>query len=199
MTRSPSLLPALKFAAVPVALLASGALVLQGSSAAFSATTSNPANSWASGAVGLTDDDGGTSPTTGTAMFSVTRLKPGSTGSKCIVVTSQGTVSSTLKLYSTAVTTTNALSTYLNLTVEEGTGGSFGACTGFTAAATTFTGTLSGFAAKADYATAVGGFALAGTPPETRSYRITYTLDAAAPNSVQGGTAGANFVWEAQS
>lgn len=189
----------LKAAAVPVALLASGALVFQSSSAAFSATTSNPANSWASGSVALTDDDGGTSPTTGTAMFTATRLKPGSTGTKCIVVTSQGTVASTLKLYASGVATTQAMSTYLNLNVEEGAGGSFGSCTGFTSASTTFTGTLAAFAAKADYATAVGAYPLTGTPPETRSYRITYTLDAATPNTVQGGTAAATFVWETQS
>ena len=189
----------IKAAAVPLAILASGALVLQGSSAAFSATTSNPGDSWAAGQVVLTDDDGGTSPTTGTAMFTATKLKPGTTGQKCITVSSTSTVASTLKVYSTAVTTTNAMSTYLNLTVEEGTGGSFASCTGFVSAATDFTGTLAGFAANGAFASGVGAFALAGTPPETRSYRFTYTLDPTTPNTVQNGTASANFVWEAQS
>ena len=177
-----------KSLAVPLALLASGALVSQASYAAFSATTANPSNTWAAGQVALTDDDGGTSPTTGTAMFTASKLKPGSTGQKCIVVSSTSTVASTLKLYSTAVSTTNGLSTYLNLTVEEGTGGSFaGGCTGFTAAATDFTGTLAGFGTGATaFGSGVGAFALTGTPTETRSYRFTYSLDAA-------------FTWEAQS
>ena len=197
MTRSLS--PLLKAAAVPVALLASGALVLQGSSAAFSATTANPGNTWAAGQVTLTDDDGGTSPTTGTAMFTASKLKPGSTGTKCIVVTSTSDVAAGLKVYSTGVTTTNALSTHLNLTVEQGTGGTFGSCTGFTSASTAFTGTLAGFGTAATgFANGVGATALTGTPPETRSYRFTYTLDAAAPNTVQNGTAAATFVWEAQ-
>ena len=103
-------------------------------------------------------------------------------------------------MYTSAVTTTNALSTYLNLTVEEGTGGSFGSCTGFSAAGTDFTGTLANFGTTATgFATGVGSFALTGTPTETRSYRFTYTVDPATPNSVQNGTASATFVWEADS
>lgn len=133
-------------------------------------------------------------------MFTATKLKPGSTGQKCIVVSSTSTVASTLKLYSSAVTTTNALSTYLNLTVEEGTGGSFGSCTGFAPAATDYTGTLANLGTTATgYASGVGSFALTGTPTETRTYRFTDTVDALTPNSVQNGTAAATFVWEADS
>jgi len=190
-----------KSLAMPVAMLAGAGLVYQSSYAAFSGTTSNPSNSWAAGQVVLTDDDGGTSPTTGTAMFTATLLKPGSTGEKCIVVSSTSTVASTLKLYTSAVTTTNALSSYLNLTIEEGTGGSYaGGCTGFTSAATTFTGSLATLATSATgYASGVGSFALTGTPTETRSYRISYSVDAATPNTAQNGTAAATFVWEADS
>lgn len=187
-----------KVAAIPVALLASGLLVLHGSSAAFSGTTSNPGNAWTTGKVALTDDDGGTDATSGTALFSATGLEPGSTGTRCIAVTSQSTVPATLKLYATGVTTTKAVSTYLRLTIEQGTGGSFADCTGFTAASTDFTGTLAAFAAKSDFSTGVGAYALAGTPPETRTYRVTYLLDSAAPNSTQDGTASANLVWEAR-
>lgn len=183
-----------KTLAVPFALLASGGLVYQSSYAAFSGTTNNPANSWAAGQVVLTDDD------SGAAMFTATKLKPGSTGQKCIVVSSTSTVASTLKMYSSAVTTTNALSTYLNLTVEEGTGGSFGSCVGFSPGGTDFTGTLANLGTTATgFASGVGSFALTGTPTETRTYRFTYTVDAATPNSVQNGTAAATFVWEADS
>ena len=183
-----------KTLAVPFALLASGGLVYQSSYAAFSGTTNNPANSWAAGQVVLTDDD------SGAAMFTATKLKPGSTGQKCIVVSSTSTVASTLKIYSSAVTTTNALSTYLNLTVEEGTGGSFGSCVGFSSAGTDFSGTLANLGTTATgFASGVGSFALTGTPTETRTYRFTYTVDPATPNSVQNGTAAATFVWEADS
>src|SRR4051794_4529260 len=71
-------------AAVPAAVLASGALVWQSSYSAFSATTSNPTNNWTAGTVALADDD------SNTALFTATNLKPGSTGTKCIAVTSTG-------------------------------------------------------------------------------------------------------------
>lgn len=199
---TPRLRSALQYAVLPAALLASGAMVLQGSNAAFSATTANPNNSWAAGQVVLTDDDGGTTPTTGTAMFTATALKPGSTGTKCIQVSSTSTVESTLKLYTSAVTTTNALSSNLNLTIEQGSGATFASCTGFTPAATganVFTGTLASLGTSATgFATGVGTSTLTGTS-QTRSYRFTYTVDTNAPNTTQNGTAVATFVWEAQS
>ena len=54
----------LKAAAVPAALMASALVVWQGSYAAFSATTSNAGNNWATGGVSLTDDDAGSARTT---------------------------------------------------------------------------------------------------------------------------------------
>ena len=94
-TPSAGLSAVVRVPTVPAALLVSALLVWQASNAAFSATTSNPGNSWTAGSVTLTDDDGGTSPTTGTAMFSAAGLVPGSTGSHCIAVTSTGTVPAT--------------------------------------------------------------------------------------------------------
>ncbi len=82
-------------AAVPVAVLACGGLVWQSSYSAFSATTASPTSNWAAGSVALADDD------TNAAMFNASNLKPGSTGSKCIVVTSSGSLASTVKLYAT--------------------------------------------------------------------------------------------------
>ena len=189
-------------ATVPVALLGAGALVLQGSNAAYSGTTSNPSNSWATGSVTLTDDDGGTSPSTGTAMFTATGLVPGSTGSKCIQVTSNSTVPTTLKLYGTAVTATNNLDASLKLKIEQGTGATFASCSGFTPAATNPTvldGTLAAFKATAtDFGSGLGPVVLAAGTGVTRSYRFTYTVDPSAPNSTQGSSAAATFVWEAQ-
>jgi hypothetical protein len=182
-------------AAIPVALLASGAMVWQASYSAFTAKVSNSGNNWAAGTVALSDDD------TGSAMFSVTNMKPGATGQKCIVVTSSGSLPSQVKLYGSSYSTTNALSTYLNLQIEEGTGGSFaGGCTGFTATSTIYaTNTLANFSAKNSFATGVGGAWLpTGTASETRSYRFTYTLLSTTPDTAQGGTAAIAFTWEAQ-
>ena len=85
------------------ALVASGAMVWHASYSAFSSTTSNPTNKWAAGTVAQADDD------SNTAMFNASSLKPGSTGSKCIAVTSTGSLPSAVKLYGTSYATTNAL------------------------------------------------------------------------------------------
>jgi hypothetical protein len=182
------------YAAVPAALLASGLIVSQASYSAYSDTTTNPASNWQTGTVALTDD-------ASTAAFTADNLKPGATGTKCITITSDGSLASTVKLYGTSPATTNALASHINLTITQGSGGSFGSCTGFTADAGSpgYTGTLAGFGATAtNYATGVGTWAPTGTATESRTYKITYTLSPAAPNSTQGGTATLGFTWEAQ-
>jgi hypothetical protein len=179
-------------ASIPVAV------VWHASYSAFSATTSNPTSNWAAGTVALSDDD------SNTAMFTLAsagNLKPGSTGTKCIAVTSTGSLASAVKLYGTSYSTTNGLGTNLSITVDEGTGGSFaGGCGGFTASgAPIYTGTLANFGTtKTSYATGVGTWAPTGTASETKVYRISYTLSASAPDTVQGGTAAVGFTWETQ-
>ena len=174
----------------------SATLVWHASYSAFSATTSNPTNNWSAGTVNLTDDD------SNTAMFTASGLTPGSTGTKCIAVTSNGTVASAVKLYGTGAATTNALSSSLNLTITQGTGGNFGSCSGFTPLGTgssVYSGTLAGFASTAtSYANGLGTWAPTGSGSETRVFQFSYTLDVNAPNTVQGGTASIGFTWEAQ-
>ncbi|EYT62997.1 MULTISPECIES: hypothetical protein [Curtobacterium] len=182
--------------AIPAALVASGVVVSTASYAAFSSTTVNPTNNWTAGSVALSDDDNNT------ALFTASNLKPGSTGANCITVTSTGSLPSAVKLYGTNVTTTKDLAANVNLTVEQGTGGGFGSCSGFTPAATgssLYSGTVAGFgAASTNYATGVGSWTPTGTASETRVYRVTYTVSSTAPNTVQGGTAALGFTWEAQ-
>lgn len=180
-------------ASVPLAVVASGALVWQSSYSAFSATTSNPTNNWTSGTVALADNDANT------ALFTATNLKPGATDTKCVNVTSSGSLASTVKLYGTSYATTNALADVIALKVEEGTGATNAACAGFTAGSTLYDGTVKDFAgAKTSFATGVSSWAPTGTASETKSYRVTYTLSATAPNTAQGGTASLGFTWEAQ-
>jgi len=182
--------------AIPAALVASGVVVSTASYSAFSATTVNPTSNWTAGSVALTDDDNNT------ALFNATGLKPGSTGANCITVTSTGSLPSTVKLYGTNAATTNALASNINLTVEQGTGGGFGSCTGFTPAATSgnlYTGTVAGFgSASTNFATGLGTWAPTGSGSESRVYRFTYTVSSTAPNTVQGGTAALGLTWEAQ-
>jgi|SRR4051794_15960128 hypothetical protein len=183
-------------AAILTGVLVSAGFVWQASYSAFFATTSNPTSNWAAGTVALSDDDANT------AMFTASGLKPGSTGQKCIAVTSTGSLPSTVKLYGTGAATTNALSSSINLTITQGTGGTSGSCTGYTPLGTgssVFSGTLAGFAtASTSFATGLGTWAPTGSASETRVFQLTYTLDPAAPNTAQGGTAALGFTWEAQ-
>jgi camelysin-like metallo-endopeptidase len=180
-------------AAAPlIGLFIAVALVWQSSYAAFSGTTSNGPNNWTAGTVSISDND------SNTAMFTATGLKPGDTASRCIQVTKAGTLAGAVRLYGSGLTTTNALSSHLQITVEQGTGAvSSGSCANFSAGgATVYSGALAGFTAT----TFGGGYGdwapAAGT--EARTFRFTYTLVSTAPNSTQGGTAGITFVWEAQ-
>ncbi len=60
-------------------------------------------------------------------------------------VTSTGTLASQVRLYADEVTGTAGLADHLALTIEQGTGGGYGTCTGFTAQSTVFDGSLAGF------------------------------------------------------
>lgn len=185
-----------KFLAIPVALLISGAVVAQASYSAYSATTVNPTNNWATGTVVLADDD------SNTALFTTSTLKPGSTGTKCIAVTSTGTLSSTVKLYGTTPATTKALSSYITLAVTQGTSGTYSDCSGFTPLTTgsaLFSGTLAAFGTTyTNFANGAGTWAPTGASSDTRTYKVVYTVDSNAPESTQGGTASIGLTWEAQ-
>jgi hypothetical protein len=179
------------FLAAPfVGLAVAVALVWQSSYAAFSATTDNGVNNWSAGSVALSDND------STTAMFNATGLKPGDTGERCIQVTKTGSLAGTVKLYGQGLTTTNGLSSELDLVVVQGTGTSAD-CSNFVAAgAGVYSGTLAGFTATT-FATGYGDWAPAAGS-SARAYKFMYTLKSTAPNTVQGGTAAITFVWEAQ-
>jgi hypothetical protein len=188
--------------AIPAALVASGIVVSQASYSAFSSTTVNPTSNWTAGSVALTDDD------SNTALFTATNLKPGSTGTNCIAVTSTGTLASTVKLYGTAAATTNNLASNITLSVVQGTGGGFGSCSGFTpltAGSSLYNGTLAGFGTSyTNFSNGVGTWAPTGTTgtqtttSETRVYQVSYSVSNAAPNTTQSGTASLGLTWEAQ-
>ncbi|MGI3780004.1 MAG: hypothetical protein ACRYG2_04425, partial [Janthinobacterium lividum] len=186
--------------AIPAALAVSGLVVAQSSYSAYSATTVNPTSNWATGTVALSDDDANT------AAFTASNLKPGSTGSRCIVVSSTGSLPSAVKLYGTGAATTNALAGSVNLTITQGTGGSFGSCTGYTPLATgssVYSGTLANFASSATgFANGLGTWNTAGVASgaaaETRTYQLTYSVRTETTNDTQGGTAAIGFTWEAQ-
>ncbi|MGI5164924.1 hypothetical protein ACQEU3_11275 [Spirillospora sp. CA-253888] len=178
------------FLGIVVGILASGALIWQTSHAAFTASTENPGNNWKAGSVALSDDD------SGAAMFDASGLKPGSTGTRCIKVDYNGDLAASVKLYGTSVS--GALGSYLDLQIEEGTGGGSADCAGFAASGTAYSGTLANFGAtKTGHASGVGTFAPTASG-QSRTYRFTYLLQPTTPDSAQGTSANATFTWTAQ-
>lgn len=190
--------------AVVVGLIGSGALVWHASYAAFSSTTSNGANSFKAGSVQLQDDD------SASALFSVTGLTPGATSSSCITATYSGDLANAgVKVYVGTGGLTKGgpgptyLSDYLTMKVEEGTDTNpttFGDCTGFVADGSgqpILNNTLTNIAStNTNYATGAGTWV--PSTGDKKVYRFTYTLDAAAPDTIQGLTDSVTFTWEVQ-
>ena len=189
----------LGLAVVPIALLAVGGLVWQGSSAAFTADTRNVGNNWATGSVTLTDDD------LGAAAFQIANVTPGQTGSRCITVTSTSSVPGIVKLYVARVGA-QGLENNITVSTEIGTGGSFGSCTGFVAdgAALPALSLAVAGAQYSNYSTGVLPWTTAGVASgESKSYRVTWVfqtggLTQTEIDALQGKSASADVVWELQ-
>ena len=163
-------------------------LVIERSSASFSAGTS-ATGQVTSGTVSVTDDDAGV------ALFDVSGLQPGSTGTRCIAVSYGGNLAADVRLF--VSTTAGALAEAVLLTIEEGTGGTGVSCASFSGS-TVWTGSLDALAATAvDFASGLGTFAPTGSG-QVRSYRFTYTLDPAVDPGLAGTSASSVFVWEAR-
>lgn len=201
-----------KWAVIPAALIVSGVVVSQASYSAFSATTTDGVTNWTAGKVILSNTS--TEAGTGTATFNAGNLKPGDTGSKCITVTSSGSLASKLKLYTEGYTTNDpatetvgnvttvtksALAPNINLVITEGSD-----CAAAAAATTNiYSGNLTELAtAKIDYTTGLSDWQFQGKDVakvnESRSYQIKYTLLSSTPNTAQGGTASVSFKWDAR-
>ncbi len=103
---------------------------------AFTATTTNSGNTITAGTVSISQHAGSTT------LYSLTNQGPGSSTVKCIRVTYGGSLASSVKLYTSAVTNGAAF----NLQVERGSGitapDNTMNCTGFTASSTAYNGTL---------------------------------------------------------
>ena len=172
------------------AVLLTGAFIVTASLAAFSDTTDNSGNTWSAGSVILTDDD------STSVLFNVGNMLPLATATNCIVVTYSGSlVPADVNLY--GVSGGSGLDAFLDLTIEEGSGGIFGNCSGFSPiGGPIFTGTLTSFAAThTNFSNGAGGWDPAANP-ESRTYRFVVTLQDA--NGAQGLDATATFTWEAQ-
>jgi predicted ribosomally synthesized peptide with SipW-like signal peptide len=192
---------ATKVALTMLILALLGVIVGVGTWSAFSSTTQNSGNSFATGTVILTDDDAGG------AMLSLANAKPGDSDTSCIIVTYTGTLPANVRLYGTTGGT--GLDQYLDLVVTRGTkaAGSFDSCTGFTADATNYigagagvvySGTLQGWADNygAGLVDPTSGTPEVWTNPESHTYRFVITVQD--NNAAQGLTATQTFTWEAR-
>lgn len=173
-----------------------------GTWSAFSATTSNDGNSFASGTVAIGDDDANG------AIFNLAAMEPGATDFGCLVVTYTGSLDANVRMY--GVTGGSGLDAYLDLKVTRGTksSGAFDDCTNFTADVTNYTGNGAGVvylgtlqaypdswaAGLQDAPGALESWATS----EAHAYRIDITLQSAAPVGAQGKSATQQFTWEAQ-
>jgi hypothetical protein len=177
-----------RLTAIAAALLLLTVLTVTRSQAAFSDTTDNTGNSFASGSVVLTDDD------TGTAMFTVTAMTPGTPAVECITVTYSGSLTpADIRMYGTS---SGALAPYLDTTIEVGTGGSFGNCAGFTPSSTIFNNTLANYSTT--HTNWTTGLAAFSAPANPTSRTLRFTVDVQDNPAAQTQTASADFTFEAQ-
>ena len=174
------------------ALILAAGVVWHSAYASFSDSTPSIPVTLATGTVVLGDDD------SGTTMFSLTGLKPGAAATRCITVTSTGTVPALVRLYGSSKTTSKSLSSNLTVAVQAGSGGASGNCAAFVPSSTVYRGTLN--AMPAGFSTGVGDWATTGNSlGESRSYEITVSMPSNASTASQAGAAGVAFTWEAQS
>ncbi|MDQ1536235.1 MAG: hypothetical protein QOE58_628 [Actinomycetota bacterium] len=190
----------LSLSIAPAAVLLAGLMVWQGSNAAFSARTQSTGNSWATGTVTLSDDDNGS------AMFQIQNVVPGQSGSKCIVVKTTSLVPGVVKMYSGELVT-NGLQDYVDVTIDQGIGGSFSDCTGFSVdpAATEDSQTLQSlFSSHTSFSSGILPWVTTGSAlGESKTYKIgwvfnTVGLNQTAIDGLQGKTSSINFLWEQQ-
>jgi hypothetical protein len=189
----------------PVAVLLAGAMVWQASNAAFTAETYNAGNNWKAGSVFLSNDG------TGSAMFALPNIPvtpTAQTGSHCIVVTATSDVAGVVKTYLTN-NASGGLQNNIKMKVEQGTGGSYSDCTGFTPAAVlpAVTDPVTPQPSLASMFTSYTNFETGflpwtkGTGDESKTYKFTWTFDTtsmseAETNALQGKSVQTTIEWE---
>lgn len=178
--------PKLALGALLTLLLAAGAVV--GSGADFTATSANPANTFASGTLTIGNSK------EGVAVLSASNLRPGEAAQTGTVdIENTGSLSGTFTLARGTVTNTdgaNPLANKLNITVVDC--GTFSGDTAPTCGdgddANKYTGTLADMTT-----TALGSYAAAAK----HRYRFSVALDSTAGNAYQGDSSTVEFDFNA--
>jgi predicted ribosomally synthesized peptide with SipW-like signal peptide len=172
-----------------------------GTWSAFSDTTANSGNTFASGTVDLNDDD------SGSAMLSLNNAAPGASDTACINVTYNGSLPASVRMYGTTAGT--GLDQYLDLVVTRGTiaAPAFDSCAGFAPdvanygfgpGGIVYSGTLQGYADNygAGQVDPQSGSPESWTNGESHAYRFVVTVQD--NNGAQGKNASQTFTWEAR-
>lgn len=166
-------------AALAVLLLAT--IVVNRSSSALLGDAASAASVVASGTVDLSDDDQGRS------LFQLDALTPARPATRCIQVTYDGSILPVaLRLKADS---SGPLSRFLDVTVEQGTGGRFGRCDGFVSGSTVYRGSLDDLS-DLDWLQ-VDSIVNRG---ETRSFRVTIDLEDS--GEALGLDTNLSFAWE---
>ncbi len=167
-----------------------------GTWSAFTATTTNSGNSYASGTVVINQHAGATT------LYNGSNKGPGASYQTvaCVRVTYTGSLGATVKLYSSSVTNGSTF----NLKVERGSGitapDNTMNCTGFSASSTAYNGNLGSF--PTTYAAGVDGKAGAAAWAQNDSvdYRFTISVNddtTANAHTSALSTGSHSFTWEA--
>jgi hypothetical protein len=168
------------FAAAISALLIA-TLVVNRSSDALTAEGTAAASTISSGTISLTDDD------EGRALFDLSAMAPGRPVIRCLEVRYDGSILPVDLVMKAEANGT--LADYLDVTVDEGSGGSFETCEGFSIIRPVFAGTLGELAA--DDWIPLGRMVNTG---DVRHYRIRMALQDT--TDALGQSATADFIWE---
>ncbi len=168
------------FAAAISALLIA-TLVVNRSSEALTTEGTAAGTSVSSGTISLIDDDQGRS------LFDLSAMAPGRPVTRCIEVVYDGTILPVdLALSAEA---DGSLARFLDVTIDEGSGGSFETCDGFTVIRPVFTGTLASLAGG-DWLP-LGRMVNTG---DSRTFRIHLELQDT--EDALGQQTSADFIWE---
>lgn len=175
-------------------LIAVVAVAVYGTFAAWTATTTNPNNTFQAGDIGIADND------SEQAMFTIANMEPGDTEQRCIRVTNTGTTAfDSVKFY--ADPASGDLAYYLDTTIDRGTGAiTFPNCAGFSVVdAGIYDGYMVDMPTDPTSAITETGDPIAGwAPGASKVYRLTVTLPSDTPDDSAGDSVAFGLVWDAE-
>jgi hypothetical protein len=182
--------PRMALGALFTLLLAAGAVV--GSGADFTASSANPANTFATGTLSMVNSNAGS------AVLTASGLRPGNSAAGTVDIQNSGSLSGTFALVRGAMTNSDAvnpLTGKLNVTVDDC--GTFAGATppicGDGDDVTKYSGTVADMGTSGHEVASLGTFA----GSEKHRYHFSVALDGSAGNAYQGDTADVVFDWNA--